>query len=131
MNTQQTQELARNLIRLALEFKSTDAGQASEVKRAFKTIASKNDLVRITTYLMEVVGVRDMQYNQLKDENTDLKELLKLNNISLGEEDETKTEATEQSAAAAPVANDGQLPLVDSSQASAEAGVQAQSNTEA
>lgn len=130
MNTQQAQELARNLIRLAKEFNSADGGQAAEIKRAFKAVSSKNDLVRTTVYLMEVVGVRDMQYNQMAAENTDLKELLKLNNISLdGEDNNAKTEsAPEQNTAATPAGDNGQLPTVGSEQVAATAGLQTENS---
>ena len=82
-------QLANNLARLAKEFKSTDPGQASDIKRAFKRL-SFNDATRTVVYLLEVIGSRDVQFKQIQEANTaldkenkDLRELLALNNISL------------------------------------------------
>lgn len=75
-------ELATNLVKLTKEFESSDPGQSSNIKRAFKT-KSKNDTVRTVTYLLEVVGSKDFECKQLQQEIADLKELLKVNNISL------------------------------------------------
>jgi hypothetical protein len=82
--------VAENLCELARTFKSGDPAQAAVIKREFKD-QSKNDIVRAVVYLMEVVGSRDVQYKTLVDENKDLKELLKLNNISLEDKDEGNT----------------------------------------
>jgi len=82
MTTQQAQELANNLTTLTKQFKSQDALQAAEVKRAFKE-KSKNDLIRTVAYLLEVVGVRDYEFRNLQEENKDLKELLKVHDIDL------------------------------------------------
>lgn len=75
-------ELSANLVKLTKEFVSTDPGQSADIKRAFKT-KSKNDTVRTVAYLLEVVGSKDYECKQLQQEITDLKELLKANNISL------------------------------------------------
>lgn len=69
--------VAENLCRLAKDFKSGDQQQAAIIKREFKQ-QSKNDVVRATVYLMEVIGSRDQQFKALQDENKDLKELLNL-----------------------------------------------------
>jgi regulator of replication initiation timing len=84
-------QLAQNLARLAKEFKSTDPGQAADIRRAFKQ-QSFNDATRTIVYLLEVVGSRDHQFKQLQEANTalqkenkDLRELLALNNIKIEE----------------------------------------------
>lgn len=89
-------QLAHNLTRLSKEFKSTDPNQASEIRRAFKSL-SFNDCTRTVVYLLEVIGSRDFEFKKLQEantalqkENTDLRELLALNNITL----EEKTDAT-------------------------------------
>lgn len=74
--------VAEQLAQLALEFKTNDPAQASQLRKEFKE-RSKNDVVRIILYLMEVVGARDAQFKNLQEENNDLKEILKLNNIDL------------------------------------------------
>lgn len=94
MTPNEAANLSDSLIRLAKEFKSAAPGDVSVVKRAFRE-KSKNDLLRTVTYLLEVVGVRDGQYNQILDENKDLKELLKLNNISLEDSENDKKDTTE------------------------------------
>lgn len=85
--------VAEQLAQLAREFKTNDPAQAAELRREYKTV-SKNDAVRIILYLMEVVGARDAQFKALTEENADLKELLKLNNIDVeklaDESEETK-----------------------------------------
>lgn len=86
--------VAENLCRLAKEFKSGDPAQAAEIKRDFKD-QSKNDVVRATVYLMEVIGARDAQFKKLQEENKDLKELLKLNNIELEKDDGSNGESAE------------------------------------
>lgn len=92
MTQDQANELSLNLVKLSKEFKSTDPISSASIKRAFKN-ASKNDTIRTLAYLLEVVGVKDAQFNELSQENKDLKELLKLNNINLDEEaNDTKTE---------------------------------------
>lgn len=116
MNTQQALDLARNLIKLAKDFNTNAAQEAAEIKRAFKAVASKNDLVRTTTYLMEVVGVRDAQYNQVTKENADLKELLKLNNINLEAVANDETTTTSEGS--------GSSTTVGSAEGTAAAGVQ-------
>lgn len=90
-------QIAANLAALAKEFKSGDPVQSTAYRLAFKD-RSKNDLTRSLVYLMEVVGARDAQYKTLQEENKDLKELLKLNNISLEEtENESPKETAEKS----------------------------------
>ena len=91
MTSNETQ-LAQNLTRLAKEFKSTDPGQASDIRRAFKQ-QSFNDATRTIVYLLEVVGSRDHQFRiaqeanvKLEKENKDLRELLALNNIKIEDE---------------------------------------------
>jgi|ERR1700677_66759 len=74
--------VAEQLAQLALEFKTNDPAQAAQLRKEFKE-RSKNDVVRIILYLMEVVGARDAQFKNLQEENNDLKEILKLNNIDL------------------------------------------------
>jgi hypothetical protein len=80
--------VAENLCALAKDFKSGDPVQSTAIKREFK-LQSKNDVVRAVVYLMEVIGSRDQQFKALQDENKDLKELLKVNEIEI---DEDKTE---------------------------------------
>lgn len=92
-STQQALDLARDLVRLSKEFQSSEPQQAAELKRAFKN-ASKNDVVRTTVYLMEVVGVSDIRIKQLQEQVNDLKELCKLNNL------ETEDKPTEEVAGA-------------------------------
>lgn len=91
MNTPipETQALSNNLVRLARDFKSQEPAQVTDLKRAFKN-QSKNDLVRTVVYLMEVVGVSDMRIKTNMAENKDLREILKLNNINLDEDDKEK-----------------------------------------
>jgi len=76
--------VADNLCKLALEFKSGDPAMAAAIRKEFKQ-KSKNDLVRVTVYLMEVIGSRDEQFKALQRDNADLKEILKLNDIDLEE----------------------------------------------
>lgn len=83
--------VADNLARLAREFKSGDPAMASGIRKEFKT-QSKNDLTRIVVYLMEVIGSRDEAFKALQADNTDLKEILKLNDINLDEEFEKLNE---------------------------------------
>ena len=80
-----TPSVAENLCALAKDFKSGDPVTSTAIKREFK-LQSKNDVVRSVVYLMEVIGSRDQQFKALQDENKDLKELLKVNNIKLDEE---------------------------------------------
>jgi len=87
--------VAENLIALAKEFKSGDPVMSSAIRREFKT-ASKNDVTRAVVYLMEVIGSRDQQFKALQDENKDLKELLKLHNISLDGEGRTEKDESAQ-----------------------------------
>jgi hypothetical protein len=96
MDNPQVAQLADNLVKLSTEFKSQEAVQAAELKRAFKK-KSHNDLARTVVYLMEVVGVSDMRLKTVQQENKDLREILELNNIKLGgqedgKEDESKKE---------------------------------------
>ena len=77
MNKAQQVSVAENLCRLAKEFESGDPQQAADIKRDFKN-QSKNDVVRATVYLMEVIGSRDAAFKQIEAENKDLKELLNL-----------------------------------------------------
>lgn len=101
--------VAEQLCHLAREFKTNDPAQASQLKREFKD-RSKNDVVRAVLYLMEVVGARDAQFKNLQEENNDLKEILKLNNIDLEKlaDDDTKgTEGTAPGGDTAPVAAEG------------------------
>lgn len=86
----QNQQLVNNLNRLAKDFTSNEPAQAAELKRAFKE-SSKNDLSRTVVYLMEVVGISDMRVKQLLEENKDLRELLKVNNIELEGESSGQT----------------------------------------
>lgn len=88
--------VAENLCRLAKEFKSGDPQQAADIKRDFKN-QSKNDVVRATVYLMEVIGARDAAFKQIEAENKDLKELLNLKAPgwdSDGDQKETESETT-------------------------------------
>ena len=78
--------VAENLCALAKDFKSGDPVTSTAIRREFK-LRSKNDVVRSVVYLMEVIGSRDQQFKALQDENKDLKELLKVNNIKLDEEE--------------------------------------------
>lgn len=80
--------VADNLCQLAREFKSGDQVMAQAIRKEFK-LKSFNDVTRAVVYLMEVIGSRDEQFKALQTENKDLKELLKLNNISLEETDDT------------------------------------------
>lgn len=77
--------LAGNLVRLSKAFKTSDPVQSSEIRHAFKR-QSLNDCTRTIVYLLEVVGSRDAEFKRVQDENKDLRELLKLNNIALDEE---------------------------------------------
>ena len=81
----EARQLADGLTRLANEFKSADPVQSSAIKKAFKGV-SLNANTRVVAYLLEVVGSKDQQCKALQDENKDLRELLKLNNISLDED---------------------------------------------
>ena len=85
----QVQNLAKGLINLASNFESSEPTQATALKKEFKA-QSKNDLSRTVVYLMEVVGVSDLRLKELQKDNNDLRELLKLNNISLEDENETQ-----------------------------------------
>jgi len=87
--------VADNLCQLAREFKSGDPTMAGAIRKEFKQ-KSLNDVTRAVVYLMEVIGSRDEQYKILQKENADLKEILKLNNISL-EETDGPTEGVEGS----------------------------------
>lgn len=82
---------ADQLCRLASDFQSGDPIQASSLKKEFKE-KSKNDLSRVVVYLMEVVGSRDQQFKAIQAENKDLKELLKLNNISIEDNEDGSTQ---------------------------------------
>lgn len=93
-------QLAHNLTRLSKEFKSTDPSQASEIRRAFKSL-SFNDCTRTVVYLLEVIGSRDFEFKRVQEantalqkENSDLRELLALNNITIEKPLEEKTDAT-------------------------------------
>jgi hypothetical protein len=76
--------VADNLCKLAAEFQSGDPVMASAVRKEFKA-KSKNDVARAIVYLMEVIGARDEQFKAVEKDNKDLREILKLNNISLDE----------------------------------------------
>jgi hypothetical protein len=89
--------VADNLCQLAKEFKSGDPTMSGAIRKEFKT-KSKNDIVRATVYLMEVIGSRDEQFKAVQMENKDLKELLKINNISLDGEVRTENEEVTKSA---------------------------------
>jgi hypothetical protein len=109
--------VAEQLAQLAREFKTNDPAQAAELRREYKTI-SKNDAVRIILYLMEVVGARDAQFKNLQEENGDLKELLKLNNIDvekLADESE-ETKGIAPGGDTAPVAAEGNTTAAASGQ---------------
>jgi len=81
--------VADNLCRLARDFKSGDPAMSSAIRKEFKQ-KSLNDVTRAVVYLMEVIGSRDEQFKAIQDENKDLRELLKLNNIPLeGENNES------------------------------------------
>jgi len=73
-------QVAANLVGMTRTFKSNDPVQATGFRQAFKEL-SKNDLTRTIVYLLELVGSRDVEFKYLKGENTDLRELLKLNGI--------------------------------------------------
>ena len=88
--------VADNLCQLAKEFKSGDQVMANAIRKEFKT-KSFNDVTRAVVYLMEVIGSRDEQFKYLQKENADLKELLKLNNISLEENNEGTAPSTKGS----------------------------------
>ncbi len=77
--------VAENLCQLARTYKSGDPGMSAQLKHEFKEL-SKNDIVRSCIYLMEVVGSRDAQFKKLQEDNADLTEILKLNEINLDEE---------------------------------------------
>jgi len=84
----QARKLANDLVTLSKAFKSNEPEQSSVLKKEFKT-QSKNDLSRTVVYLMEVVGISDMRIKELQKDNNDLRELLKLNNIDLEDDNET------------------------------------------
>lgn len=90
INPQVTQ-LADNLVKMSREFQTSEPEQAAELKRAFKG-KSHNDLARTVVYLMEVVGVSDLRLKTVQKENKDLREILELNGIKLGEEENEKTQ---------------------------------------
>lgn len=94
MELTQVLQLADNLTRLAKEFQTQEPAQASALKHAFKK-KSHNDLARTVVYLMEVVGVSDMRLKTVMQENKDLREILELNNIKLGEEENDKAQVEE------------------------------------
>lgn len=96
MDNSQVTQLTNNLVNLSREFKTQEPEQAAALKRAFKG-KSHNDLARTVVYLMEVVGVSDMRLKTVQKENKDLREILELNNIKLGEEDVKTEEGTEKS----------------------------------
>jgi SMC interacting uncharacterized protein involved in chromosome segregation len=77
--------VADNLCKLAREFESGDKVMSAAIRREFK-VKSKNDVTRVVVYLMEIIGSRDEQFKALQRDNTDLKEILKLNDINLEEE---------------------------------------------
>ena len=82
--------VADNLCRLARDFKSGDPAMSSAIRKEFKR-KSLNDVTRAVVYLMEVIGSRDEQFKVIQNENKDLRELLKLNNIELDGTDENGT----------------------------------------
>lgn len=117
---QQTYSVAENLCRLAKDFQSGDPIQANKIKKEFKA-QSKNDVVRAVVYLMEVIGSRDEQFKRLQEENTDLKEILKLNDIDLdkgieelNEGDKTTAQATALGGSTSTVAAEGNNSSVES-----------------
>lgn len=63
---------------------------SSAIRKEFKR-KSLNDVTRAVVYLMEVIGSRDEQFKVIQNENKDLRELLKLNNIELDGTDENGT----------------------------------------
>lgn len=78
-------QLAKNLAQLAKSYQSSAPEEATAIKLALKA-QSKNDTIRTIVYLLEVVGARDAEFKKLQEENKDLRELLKVNNIALDEE---------------------------------------------
>jgi hypothetical protein len=88
--------VADNLCQLAREFKSGDQVMANAIRKEFKA-KSLNDVTRAVVYLMEVIGSRDEQFKHIQKENADLRELLKLNNISLEEKNEGTASGAEGS----------------------------------
>lgn len=93
-------QLAKNLAQLAREYQSNVPEEMTALKRDLKD-RSKNDLVRTTAYLIEVIAARDAEFKKVQEENKDLRELLKVNNITLdtnedkeGFGNEAKTEAS-------------------------------------
>lgn len=80
----QAESVVTNLVSLSKDYKTSDPVQSTFFRRSFKD-ESKNNLVRSVVYLLEVVGSRDAQFKAIQEENKDLRELLKLNNISLDE----------------------------------------------
>ncbi len=95
MEQAQVLQLVENLTKLSKEFKTQEPDQAAALKRAFKA-KSHNDLARTVVYLMEVVGVSDMRLKTVQQENKDLREILELNNIKLGENDDKTQESSAQ-----------------------------------
>lgn len=85
--------VADNLCNLAREFESGDPVQAAALKKEFRA-QSKNDIVRSTVYLMEVIGARDSQFKKLQEENKDLRELLDLKAPGWDKEEETDVKGT-------------------------------------
>lgn len=83
--------VAENLAQLAKNFKSGDPAQAATLKKEFKN-QSKNDLTRVTVYLMEVIGARDAAFKQIQSENKDLKELLDLKAPGWDKENDVQSE---------------------------------------
>lgn len=89
------QALVKNLLMLSGQLKELSPF-SRQVKAAFKN-GSKNELIRVAIFLLDLTGKLEQEKNKYKTDYNDLQELLRLNNIDsemLAAKTEAKAEET-------------------------------------